>query len=201
MTTAAVPGKPEVVIVGAGVGGLTLALLLRQRGILAEVLEQSAELREAGAAVSLAANATRVLHGLGLGGALAQVSTEPTALIHRDGRDGRRIAVSPGPQWYRETFGAPFSSLHRAALQRLLAEAFGPEHLHLGCRAEALEERGQRIRVSCSSGAVFEGGVVVGADGVHSLVRRLGDRRRRARLLGHLGVPRSGPDRAAAAAA
>ena len=172
MNTAAVPGKPEVVIVGAGVGGLTLALLLRQRGILAEVLEQSAELREAGAAVSLAANATRVLHGLGLGAALAQVSTEPTALIHRDGRDGRRIAVSPGPQWYRETFGAPFSSLHRAALQRLLAEAFGPEHLHLGCRAEGLEEHGQRIRVSCSSGAVFEGGVVVGADGVHSLVRR-----------------------------
>ncbi len=107
MTTAAVPGKPEVVIVGAGVGGLTLALLLRQRGILAEVLEQSAELREAGAAVSLAANATRVLNGLGLGGALAQVSTEPTALIHRDGRDGRRIAVSPGPKWYRERFGAP----------------------------------------------------------------------------------------------
>ena len=51
------------------------------------------------------------------------------------------------------------------------AEAFGPEHLHLGCRAEGLEEHGQRIRVSCSSGAVFEGGVVVGADGVHSLVR------------------------------
>ena len=45
---AAVSGKPEVVIVGAGVGGLTLALLLRQRGIAAEVLEQSAELREAG---------------------------------------------------------------------------------------------------------------------------------------------------------
>src|ERR1700684_636204 len=137
MTTAAVPGQPEVVIVGAG------------------VREQSAELREAGAAVALAANATRVLHSLGLGGALAQVSTEPTALIHRDGRDGRRIAVSPGPQWYRETFGAPFRSLHRAALQRLLAEAFGPEHLHLGCRAEGLEEHGQRIRVSCSSGAVF----------------------------------------------
>ena len=89
-------------------GGLTLALLLRQRGIAAEVLEQSTELREVGAAVSLAANATRVIAHLGLGEALAQVSTEPTALIHRDGRDGHRIAVTPGPQWYRDTFGAPF---------------------------------------------------------------------------------------------
>ena len=164
-------GKTPVVIIGAGVGGLTLALLLRQRGIVAEVLEQSAELREVGAAVSLAANAVRVLHHLGLGDALARVSTEPTALIHRDGRDGHPIAVSPGPGWYRDRFGAPFFGLHRAALQRLLADAFGPEHLHLGCRAAAWRNTASGMRVRCSSGAVFEGGVVVGADGVHSLVR------------------------------
>ena len=136
-------GNPPVVIVGAGVGGLTLALLLRQRGIAAEVLEQSSDLREVGAAVSLAANATRVLQYLGLGEPLALVSTEPTELIHRDGRDGRRIAVTPGPQWYRNTFGAPFFGLHRAALQRILADAFGPEHLHLDCRVESLQERGR----------------------------------------------------------
>ena len=68
----------RAVIIGAGIGGITLALLLRQRGIVAEVLEQSAELREVGAAISLAANATRVLEQLGLGEGLAQVSTEPT---------------------------------------------------------------------------------------------------------------------------
>ena len=79
---------PPAVIIGAGIGGLTLALLLRQRGIAAEVLERSAELREVGAAIGLAANATRVLQRLGLGDGLAQVSTEPTRLIHRDGRDG-----------------------------------------------------------------------------------------------------------------
>ena len=66
------PRHPPVVIIGAGVGGLTLALLLRQRGIAAEVLEQSAELHEVGAAVGLAANATRVLQRLGLGDGLAQ---------------------------------------------------------------------------------------------------------------------------------
>ncbi len=164
-------GKPPVVIIGAGVGGLTLALLLRQRGIHAEVLEQSAELAEVGAAVALAANATRVLQHLGLGDELARVSTEPTALIHRDGRDGRLLAVSPGPQWYRDTFGAPFGGLHRAALQRLLAEAFGPEHMHLDCHAESLEEAEGGMWVRCTSGAAFEAAVVVGADGVHSLVR------------------------------
>ena len=83
-----------VVIIGAGVGGLTLALPLRQRGIAAEVLEQSAGLREVGAAISLAANATRVLQRLGLGEHLARISTEPTRLIHRDGRDGRLVAAT-----------------------------------------------------------------------------------------------------------
>ena len=163
--------NPPVVIIGAGVGGLTLALLLRQRGIAAEVLEQSAELREAGAAVGLAANATRVLRFLGLGEDLARVSTEPIRLIHRDGRDGRIVAASRDNRWYREAFGAPFYGLHRMALQRLLTGAFGPEHLHLGCRVEALEETRTRMRVHCSSGAMFEASVVVGADGVHSVAR------------------------------
>jgi salicylate hydroxylase len=163
--------NPPVVIIGAGIGGLTLALLLRQRGIAAEVLDQAAELREVGAAVGLAANATRVLGHLGLGEDLARVSTEPTRLIHRDGRDGRQVASSRDNRWYRGTFGAPFLGLHRMALQSLLAGAFGPGHLHLGCRVEALEETRPGVRVRCSSGAVFEAAVVVGADGVHSVAR------------------------------
>ena len=74
---APVSGAPPVVIIGAGIGGLTLALLLRQRGIVAEVLEQSAELREVGAAVALAANATRVLRHLGLAESLARPRPSP----------------------------------------------------------------------------------------------------------------------------
>jgi salicylate hydroxylase len=163
--------RPPVVIIGAGVGGLTLALLLRQRGIAAEVLEQSAELREVGAAISLAANATRVLERLGLGENLARISTEPTRLIHRDGRDGRPVATTRDGRWYRERFGAPFAGMHRVSLQRLLADALGSEHLHLGCHAETLTETGAGMRVRCTSGTAFEAGLVVGADGVHSVVR------------------------------
>jgi salicylate hydroxylase len=163
--------NPSVVIVGAGVGGLTLALALRRWGIDAEILEQSAQLREVGAAVALAANATRLLKDLGLAASLARLSTEPTRLVHRDGRDGRLIAATQGPQWYRGGFGAPFVGLHRADLQRLLADAVGTEHLFLGCRVDSLEEQDCGMRVRCSSGATFDAGVVVGADGVHSLTR------------------------------
>jgi len=120
------PAELRVVIVGAGVGGLTLALLLRRRGITAEVVEQAPELREAGAAIALASNATRVLEHLGLGDDLAAASTEPTAVIHRDGRDGHPVTAHPMGGWYRAAFGASFYGLHRAGLQQLLAGAWGP---------------------------------------------------------------------------
>jgi len=162
---------PPVVIIGAGVGGLTLALALRRRGIGAEILEQSTELREVGAAVALAANGTRLLRVLRLGGCLARVSTKPTRMVHRDGRDGHVVAATQGPGWYRDAFGAPFFGLHRAALQRLLAGAVGPDYLHLGCRVEVLEQTRWGVGVRCSSGAAADAGVVVGADGVHSLSR------------------------------
>jgi len=165
------PPGMRIVIVGAGVGGLTLALLLRRRGLAADVVEQAPELREAGAAIALASNATRVLAHLGLGGDLARLSTEPAAVIHRDGRDGHPISAHPMGRWYRRTFGAPFYGLHRIDLQQLLAGAWGPGHLHLGCRVETLEERGEAIRVRCGSGAAFDADLVVGADGVHSRVR------------------------------
>jgi salicylate hydroxylase len=163
--------NPAVVIIGAGVGGLTLALALRRRGIEAEILEQSAQLREIGAAVTLSANSTRLLRDVGLADSLAQISTEPTRLVHRDGRDGHLIAATKGPEWYRGAFGAPFVGLHRADLQRLLADAVGTEHLFLGCRVESLEERDRGMRVRCASGATFDAAIVVGADGVHSLTR------------------------------
>ncbi len=161
----------SVVIIGAGVGGLTLALALRRRGIEAEILEQSAELREVGAGVGLSANATRLLRDIGLGESLASAATEPTRLVHRDGRDGRLLAATDGPEWYRGAFGAPWVGLHRADLQRLLANAVGTERLFLGCRAESLHEYGRGMRVRCSAGASFDADVVVGADGVHSFAR------------------------------
>ena len=77
----------EIAIVGGGIGGLVLGSALRQRGMVAEIFEQSSELTEIGAAVALSANATRELERLGLLDGIAAASTEPTELIWRDGAD------------------------------------------------------------------------------------------------------------------
>lgn len=99
----------SVVIVGAGIGGLSLALSLHARGVRVTVLERAAELREVGAAVALSANGLRPLDELGLLGELEKVSAQPTELIHRGWRDDERVTAFPvgSDGSYRRRFGAP----------------------------------------------------------------------------------------------
>src|SRR5919205_4182725 len=100
----------QVAIVGAGIGGLLLALALRERGLRAEVFEQAPELTEIGAAIALSANGTREFARLGLLDELAAASTVPTELICRPWRTGERIAAHPvrKDDAYLDRFGAPY---------------------------------------------------------------------------------------------
>jgi salicylate hydroxylase len=164
----------RIAIIGGGIGGLTLALALRQRGMQADVYEQAAELAEIGAAVALSANATRELRRLGVLDPITAASCEPTELIYRDGRTGARIAAHPVHEGraYQARFGAPYYGIHRADLQRALSGALAGEGLHLGHRLSDLAEAGAAMRLTFDNGHKAEADLVVGADGVRSLVRQ-----------------------------
>ena len=164
----------RIAIVGGGVGGLTLAVALRQRGIEADVYEQAQELAEIGAAVALSANSTRELRRLGMGDALATVSTEPGELIYRNWRDGSRIAAHPVHENmnYQKICGAPYYGIHRADLQRILSGALGGAGLHLDHRLTEIRDLGGAAGLSFANGRTIEADLVVGADGVRSVVRR-----------------------------
>ncbi len=166
--------KLRIAIVGGGIGGLTLALALRQRGLDAEVFEQAPELTEIGAAVALSANATRELRRLGVLDAITAASTEPTELIYRSWRDGRRVAAFPVHKdlAYQERFGAPYYGLHRADLQKALSGALGGAGLHLGHRLSDLADQGDTVGLAFENGRTMTADVVIGADGVRSPVRR-----------------------------
>jgi salicylate hydroxylase len=164
----------RIAVIGAGIGGLTLAIALRQRGLEAKVFEQASELNEIGAAVALSANSTRELRRLGVLDAITAVSTEPTELIYRDWRHGHRIAAYPvhdGLQ-YQKRFGAPFHGIHRADLQRALSGALGGVGLHLGHRLTDLVDRDDTIGLEFANGRFVQADLVIGADGVRSVVRR-----------------------------
>ncbi len=163
----------EIAIIGAGIGGLTLALALRQRGLRAKVFEQATTLTEIGAAVALSANATRELERLGLLPAVEAVSTEPSELIFRDGRTGARIAAHAVEQGgrYRERFGGPYLGVHRADLQRVLSGAVGATGLHMGHRLASVTPDGAGVQLAFDNGTVHGADLAVGADGVRSVVR------------------------------
>src|SRR4051812_30287302 len=164
----------RIAIVGAGIGGLSLALALREQGLAADVYEQAAELTEIGAAIALSANATREYARLGLLDELGAASITPTELIYRHWRDGSRIAAHPvaDGDTYVNRLGAPYLGIHRADLQKTLSGAVGVENLHLGCRLVNLVEDAHSVVLEFANGRVERADIVVGADGVRSTVRR-----------------------------
>ena len=163
----------KVAIVGGGIGGLVFALALRERGISFELYEQADELREIGAAVALSANGTRELRRLGLVEQVEAVSVVPSALVIRRWDSGEIIADHPIGRdgTYEATFGAPYYGVHRVALLEALAARLADEGVHLGHRCVGVDERGAGAELRFADGSSADADLVVGADGVHSVIR------------------------------
>src|SRR5688572_7414294 len=161
----------RIAVVGAGIGGLTLAIALRRYGIGVDVYEQTAELREVGAAVALSANATRFFEQFGLGSQLAAHGSDVAALIYRDGRTDRLIGRHEVGPAYRERFGAPYVGIHRADLQAALSATAGLDHIHLRKRLVDIDDRGARAVLRFDDGSSADADLVIGADGARSFVR------------------------------
>ena len=164
----------RVAIVGAGIGGLTLGLALRQFGHSFSIHEQSPALREVGAGLTLWPNATRLLFALGLQQPLGTIATEPVAqkLMHCE--TGEVLQTFPRAQATRDAYGAPLYQLHRRDLHDILVaavEARAPGSLRLGAEAVGVENAGSGARVRFTDGARVEADLVVGCDGIRSRVR------------------------------
>ncbi|APF37916.1 FAD-dependent monooxygenase [Chelatococcus daeguensis] len=177
---------PPAVVVGAGIGGLTAALLLARQGRAVTLLERRTTLEEAGAGIQLSPNASRVLVALGLAPALARHAVTPDELVVRSLSSGRRLATMPLGEAMRARFGAPYWVIHRADLHTLLLDAARGEpniRMAVGRKVTAVTVDGNKARlaVETAGGASEEreAGLAVGADGIWSSVRAaLGDKRK-----------------------
>lgn len=157
--------KLPVLILGAGIGGLTCAIALRQRGIRAEIVEQAPELREIGAGIWLPTNAMTVMDRLGLA---AELAAAGVALERIEAADGARLLQAIDLAPVRARHGHTTISILRTALHRILAAAIEPGTLRLGAKVERVEPEG---RVQLAGGEVLEADVVIGADGIDSAAR------------------------------
>jgi len=162
---------PRVAIIGGGIAGLAAALALHRHGVEATVYEQAGELSEIGAGVQMTPNAMNALRLLGLEESAMAVAFEPESQILRSWKSGRVIYQAPIRGVFRERFGAPLCSFQRADLLSVLAAPLPDRAIRLDARCVAIEPGEASAAAHFADGSTIEADIVVGADGIHSLVR------------------------------
>lgn len=154
----------NVAIVGAGIGGLSAALALSARGINVTVFEEAVSPREAGAGISIPPNAATLLMRAELRGALEKVSTRSQGLSARTSQ-GEPVPTPPA------SIAEQSYQIHRVEfLNMLLSTVKAP--LRFGHRCVGVGETEIGVRLTFANGAVHDADMVVGADGIHSMVQR-----------------------------
>jgi salicylate hydroxylase len=165
--------KRQLLVAGAGLGGLAAGVACSRAGWGVRVFEQAARLTEVGAGIQLGPNATSVLAGWGLGAELAGVAAFPTLLRVRSARDGRQLATLRLGAEIERRYGAPYATVHRADLQQLLLQAAEREGvgLSLSSRVSGMVETGEAVHLQIQGAAEVSGDAMAGADGLWSAVR------------------------------
>src|ERR1700679_3198333 len=164
------PRKPRIAIIGGGIGGLAAALALERRGAETIVCEQSGTLSEIGAGLNLTPNGVKALRALGVEKETQAIAAETNFLNIRSWKSGRYISRTKRGD-FRQKFGAPNLSVHRADLLDVLAAALKTTQIRFGARCVGVEGNDSSAIARFADGSTVEADVVVGADGIHSAVR------------------------------
>ncbi len=161
----------KIAVIGGGIGGLSAAVGLRQRGFEVDVYEQAPELTEIGGGINMGPNAARILYRLGLREGLDREGVHPVGSHQRRWQDGRTLQRASLNPRCEQLYGAPHITIHRADLLAVIAAAFPAQRVHLGHRLVGLADRGDAVEARFDNGVHIEADVLVGADGIHSAVR------------------------------
>lgn len=164
----------EVLIAGAGIGGLAAALALQRQGQACELWEQAPAFGEVGAGIQMGPNVTRILQAWGLFETLMALAVQPQTLVSSDALSGRELGRLPlGDMTQR--YGAPYLCIHRADLHALLHQALDPAWVttHLNrtlTRVQSTADKG--VLVTDADERIRQADVLIGADGLWSRVRQ-----------------------------
>lgn len=159
----------DILIQGAGIGGLTLAIALLQLGYSVKIVERSNALSEIGAGIWMAANPMQVFDQLGFANKISSAGWMIKCLRLQDYR-GFDIQVTDMSE-IAKIFGFETVALHRSALQKTLFDELPPNTVFFGTEVEVLSQGKESITVQLTDGSRIKASVVVGADGINSRMR------------------------------
>ncbi len=161
----------RIVIVGAGIAGLTLATALARSGSSVVLLDQSTEAQPVGAGLQLAPNAALPLQRLGLGDALTKTAVRPEGQDILRWDDGTLAHSTPMGVECERRYGVPLYTLLRSDLHRILRERVPAESIRRGRYVTEVLENSDGVTLRCADGQEVHGDVAIGADGIHSIIR------------------------------
>lgn len=170
-----------IVIVGAGIGGLSTAIALARHGFDVKVYERVTQLREFGAGIQLGPTAFRMFERLGIQRAMQEIAFEPRAIVLMDSLSGSEICRQRLTGSFQSRFGYPYRVGHRADVQKVLLQAARsyPDRLELrlGEPIRSFVQNASDVTMTLGSGATAVASALIGADGLWSVVRQaiLGD--------------------------
>ncbi|MFB7560005.1 FAD-dependent oxidoreductase [Streptomyces brevispora] len=166
--------NPDVIVVGGGIGGLGAAFSLTRQGLSVRLLESAPAFGEVGAGIQLAPNCTRILDDYGLLEEAKSLGVVPDSMVMRDAVEGDELTRLDLRDLERR-YGYPYMVIHRSDLHGLLLRACERAGVELitDSRVTSYENTDSGARVTIASGEVHEAGVVIAADGLHSVARKL----------------------------
>jgi 6-hydroxynicotinate 3-monooxygenase len=165
--------KPSLAIVGAGMGGLTAAAALSQRGFDVRVYEQAAKFVRLGAGIQMSPNAMRVLRGIGLEQRIRARAFQPRSWTNREWDSGAMKYELPLGADAEAKYGAPYLLMHRGDLHEALVSAVPAERIALDRKLADVDWRQGGVTLRFADGSTAQHDALIAADGIHSRVREL----------------------------
>ncbi|GAB2647313.1 FAD-dependent urate hydroxylase HpxO [Gordonia jinhuaensis] len=160
----------KAVIIGAGMGGLTAAIALKQIGFDVEVYERVTENKPVGAAISVWSNGVKCLNYLGLEKEAAELGGIMDTMSYVDGFDGSTMCRFSMAPLIEEVGQRPYP-MARAELQLMLMNAYGIDDIHFGKKMVSVTDGEDSATATFDDGTTATGDIVIAADGANSLVR------------------------------
>jgi 6-hydroxynicotinate 3-monooxygenase len=165
--------KTQIAVVGAGLGGLTVAGFLQRAGFAVTVYEQAPAFSRIGAGIILSANAMKVLRRLGVEDELIRTGIKPQCFLSRAWDTGATMYEIYFDEASEKRYGGPYLNIHRGDLHDILAQAIAAKTIAFDHQLVDLKQSKDRYSLRFGNGTAAQADIVIGADGIRSKVREL----------------------------